>query len=781
MKNILLTAFILLSFALQADFFIIHGDKAIVQEKTAAEELAQHLTKAVGKKCSIITEKAAQKLSPDDKKIYVGNTGFLKKNKIETAQMGGEEWLIKSISENRLILAGGFPSGTLYAAYEFLERELHVVWPDEHFTYIPENKKYQWHHPLSVSGKPSFEFRGSYAYFKHEKHKRIQFMVRNRENMFTDDIRYPAGLKKYGVPRIYGSPRSGAHTFYFYTRDWTEKENDCLSLNAAGKRLKATSPRGPGQVCFTNPKTRELFEKKLREYIVSDRKGISHPRLYPRLYMISQNDNRDICVCQKCSDFTRKHGASALLLDFVNDLARRIKHDFPDIYIQTSGYAFASEPPSGKIKNEPNVIVQFASMGSEFARGNDEMLEQRYHSDSMRSIAHPNNARRFSQLKKWAALGKTALWDYWILFEDRRPYPAVFARDLAENIKTYHTLGTVGLMAECERPVLTAFYALRLWLGYRFLNNTALDTDKEIDRFMTAYYGKGASAMRRLLDYMQSGQDRVPERIGGVWLHNRKDFTKSYLKTVSALLDEAESAAKGDADSLKHIGYERCHHDILALDLARLKKDFSGLPLERIFKRLQTNHTNLVKAYCNPAKAQVEINSMAYYIRGFNAKTPALPEHLNIRQEDVIADIFWPEFQQHYWGRFTPDTEAAGGHCLKASSGTKHHLGLQFAYYCAMRKKSFPTSEKDVRKIASNEKYNFFVFKGVTLSQSCYVWAHWTWTLQVDLSPYWKKIPENTPVDIYFSVKFEGPGYFKDSKKENAVSIDRVIIVKKRK
>ena len=65
------------------------------------------------------------------------------------------------------------------------------------------------------------------------------------------------------------------------------------------------------------------------------------------------------------------------------------------------------------------------------------------------------------------------------------------------------------------------------------------------------------------------------------------------------------------------------------------------------------------------------------------------------------------------------------------------------------------------------------------LSQSCYVWAHWTWTLQVDLSPYWKKLPSGTPVDIYFSLKWEGPDYFKGSKKENAVSVDRVIVVKK--
>ena len=761
-----------------ADIAVIHADKAALPEKTAAEELALHLSKALGEKCAILTESAAKQLKKDTRKIFVGNTSLTAAGNVFTEKMGREEWLIKSLSPDTLLLAGGFPCGTLYAVYEFLERELGAVWADEHFTYIPDNKSYAWKHPLFVTGKPSFEFRGTYAYFKHDKNKRILFMARNRENLFTDDVRYPASIGKYGISRVYGSPRSGAHTFYFYTKDWGEDEQDCLSLDAKGKRLKATSPRGPGQVCFTNPRTRDLFEKKLREYIASDRKGITDPRQYPRIYMVSHNDNRDCCVCPKCSDFIKKHGATALLLDFINDLARRIGRDYPDIFIQTSGYAFASEPPSGTIKNEPNVISQYAAMGSEFARGNKKLEADRYHSDSMRALTNPRNARRYAQLKAWAKTGKLAIWDYWVLFEDRRPIPAVFATALAENLKTYHALGAVGLMAECERPMQTSFYALRLWLGYRMLNNINLDPAREIDRFMNAYYGKGAPAMRKLLDYMQKRQDSVSGRIGGIWLHDRNDFDADYLRTADALLDEAEKAADSP-EALKHIGFERCHIDMLTLDLARLSGSIASLPLKKMLPRLKKNYYALAEAYLNPRKQQGEKNGIDYYIKGLSAVRPPLPPELKIRQEDVVADIFWPDFQQHYWGVLTPDVEAAGGHCLKAGALTSHRKGLQFGFYCEIRKKQHFPADRDVRKTASNEKYNFYRFPEVILSSSCYVWAHWTWTLQVDLSPYWKKIPQNTPVDIYLSLKFEGPDYFKGSAKANAVSLDRVIVVRR--
>ena len=776
-KSLCFIICMLFSFALTADFALIIPDKASIYEKTAAEELSLHLRKATGKSIRILAENQANAITA--RKIYINKTDFARKNQLDFSHLGPEEWLIKAIGKDSLVIGGGFPRGILYGVFEFLEREIGVVWADEHFTYIPENKNYMWKDSLFITGKPSFEFRGTYAYFKHEKNKRITFMARNRENLFTDDVRHPADVEKYGVSRVYGSPRSGAHTFYFYTKDWGENERDCLSLNTKGQRLKAVSPRGPGQVCFTNPRTRDLFEKKLREYIISDRKEVADPRLYPRIYMISHNDNGDYCVCRQCSDFIEKHGASSLLLDFINDLARRIRKDYPDIYIQTTGYAFASKPPESAIRNEPNVISQYAAMGSEFARGNKKLEEERYHSDSMRPLTHSCNARRYAYLKTWSKLGKLAIWDYWVLFEDRRPVPVVFASALAENLKIYHSLGTIGLMAECERPMQTSFYALRLWLGYRLLNNIRLNPDEEINRFMNAYYGKGAPSMRKLLDCMQKHQDSVPGRIGGTWLHDRTDFDSDYIRTVNTLLDEAEKAADSP-QAAKHIGFERCHIDLLTLDLARLSGSTASLPLQKIFPRLRKNYYALAETYLNPKKQQGEKNAVDYYIKGFSAIHPPLPPELNLKQEDIVADIFWPEFQQHYWGRLSPDEEAAGGHCLKASAGTTHRKGLQFGFYCNMRKKQIFTSIKDVRKTASNEKYNFYLFPGVTLSQSCYMWAHWTWTLQVDLSPYWRKIPPDTPVDIYLSLKFEGPDYFQGSSKANAVSLDRVIVVKQR-
>lgn len=756
------------------NFLVVIPDQASLQEQTAANELVFHLEKATGNIISSAREGSDENIRPDVKIIYVGNTQCARQNGIDFQAFGREEWMLKALDQNTLLLGGGFLRGTLYSVFEFLEQELHVVWADESFTYIPAKPDYAWKFPLEVRGKPSFEFRGTYAYFKHDKQKRILFMLRNRENLFTSDDQTPLDFEKYGIFRTYGSPRSGAHTFYFYTKDWDKDEEDCLALSNDGKRPKAESPRGPGQVCFTNPRTRDLFEAKLRQYITKDREGIDNPLKFPRIYMISHNDNSNICLCPACKAFTENNGASALLMDFINDLARRIADDFPDVFIQTSAYSFAAKPPVKQLKKERNVIAQYAAMGSEFARGNPTLLENKYLSDSMRSLWHPDNAIRFKDISTWHQSCNLAIWDYWILYEDRRPYPTVFASALAENIRTYQKLGAIGLMAECERPLLTSFYALRLWLGYRFLNHTELNSDTEIDRFMNAYYGQGAEVMRKILDYMQLRQDSFPGRIGGVWAHRREDFDDAYFKTVNGYFDEAEKKAADDPASLMRIGYERVHVDILELDRARRLQRLSGLPLEETVSRLAKNHSALAGAYLNPQKAGNEQNGINYYIAGFKAKKIQPPDFL--KGQEIVADISWPLFQQHYWGILTPDSEAAGGICLKASSLTTHKRGIQFGFYCEMQKKQFQSDFE--KKTAADEKYHYYKFAKVYLSESCYVWAHWTWTLQVDLSPFVDSVPKNTPVDIYLSMKVEGPDYFENSSKENAISIDRVIIVK---
>jgi len=248
------------------DFSVILPDRPTGQESEAAAELSSHLEKATGKNVRVIPESTRA----GGQKIYLGNTRFAGEKGMVPDQFEAEEWQMKAFGDS-LVITGGCPRGTLYGVLEFLEQELGIVFADETFTCIPKHPDYRWDGNLSRRGKPAFPFRGIYSYFTNDPAPRVKFMLRNRLNLFCDEKISPL-MRQWGISPVFGSPRF-CHTFYDYTKDLPESDLDCFSLSAAGIRIRAVNPSGPGQICYTNPKTKRIFLRKLLEYIKSDREN----------------------------------------------------------------------------------------------------------------------------------------------------------------------------------------------------------------------------------------------------------------------------------------------------------------------------------------------------------------------------------------------------------------------------------------------------------------------------------------------------------------------------
>ena len=106
------TAFLsaLASAAVFAVPVVVLPQKATIQEKKAAEELALHLKLATGKPVKTVAENAAPKTG---KRIFIGNTVFAKKNKADFSKFGQEEHFVKAYSADTLVIGGGFPRGFL--------------------------------------------------------------------------------------------------------------------------------------------------------------------------------------------------------------------------------------------------------------------------------------------------------------------------------------------------------------------------------------------------------------------------------------------------------------------------------------------------------------------------------------------------------------------------------------------------------------------------------------------------------------------------------------------
>ena len=192
---------------------VVSANTIVLPENTpkgcmkAAEELSMHIGKAIGEAVPIRKE-------PEDftgPTIYVGQTEYLKKQKIDISSFENEQWLVQAIDKEHLVIVGGSPRGTLYGALEFLERRYGVVFAAESYTYIPENQRFDWSVNLKYAGRPSFKLRHMSIYhLSLPKAVRAEicglrndFMIRNRVNYIIDCPLDEAQIA-WGIDPVYG-------------------------------------------------------------------------------------------------------------------------------------------------------------------------------------------------------------------------------------------------------------------------------------------------------------------------------------------------------------------------------------------------------------------------------------------------------------------------------------------------------------------------------------------------------------------------------------------------
>ncbi len=738
-------------------------------DKTAAQELTEHLTAATGEKFAIANEEQ----NIDGRKIYLGNTGFSRKNGVDFNQFGHEEYLLKAVG-NDLIIGGGAPRGTLYGVYEFLERFTGVTWLDEWTTHIPAVSGIKWPQDLNLRDKPVFAYRGIYSVRSTDRETRIRFRVRCRENIYWDEKITPAEAAKWGITPVLGRP-SPLNTLYYYIKDWPKDGfEDCLSMNPDGSRIRPTSFAGPGQVCFSSRKARDKFIAQLKGFIAADRR--EYPDNYPQLYNLSINDTQDRCHCPDCRKLAEKYQAySGTMLEFVNAVADGISSEYQDVRLQTSAYLFTEEPPVG-IKPALNVTVRVSPSpwGSKC--------------ETMLPLNNPKNRPTLDNLRKWSELGSIQIWNYWVIFG---PYPGknaglVNIPAMLENLKIFHQYKSDYVFSECEFPDTVSFHPLRLYLGYKMKWNPDRSVEPILDRYFTGYYREAALPMRQLYDYMVKRQSEspvldVPDSSG------RKYLDADFFRFAESRFSEAEKLANGNPVILSHITQER-----VPLDIARLscrdnwpEEPFLPAP-EKIMDRLKTAWPQSVdRWYEGPVWQRREQAIMKTFFQKMTpvqtgAKYPLTDPRLTGRR---LYDIAWPDFNAveelgKHGVRLVDDPAAVGGKAMRlAKPVAVPEKGFhEQAFRCGVQSRSGGKLLFDIYlKNIPDENYHLYHLGRMTLDPNTLLWIHNSWFIQQHFDRYYRATGNNT-YDVYASIKLEGPAYVKGSTKTNAVYVDRILL-----
>jgi hypothetical protein len=513
---------------------IVIPDGATEQERTAASELATYLGRVADAEASIYPEGT----QPRGPAIHVGATFLVRARGGEPSELGPEEWVIDASSDD-LLLYGGAPRGTLYAVYHFLEEHVGVEWWSPFEETVPRRSRLrvrsgQWR------GAPVFGYR-DIRWIDGPR----PFCARSRINGHFTQLPW-----SYGGAIEYGPPRQ-VHNLHVYAppeEHYDEHPEYYAEIDDAREPEYA-------QLCLTNRGLRDLVERRLREFIVQAREEAERRgRPVPRLFAISQEDFARPCQCDECSVVARgERSESGPLIDFLNEIADRVRQDHPEILIDTLAYLHTLRPPR-RLTPRDNIVVRVSGL---------------QYRDYARSILHPNNTVYREALLGWARITKNLrVWDYTVTFGPDGELPLPTLGYLAEDLRFYAEAGVEGLFIQHEFPIGADLRDLELWVMARLLEDPGQSTERLIRRFTDGFYGAAGRHVRRYLRLVDRAVDRATCRIR--FVASAKDYCyldRSFVLRASRVFDRAERAVLANPVLLR-----RLRHARLGLDRAVLTR-----------------------------------------------------------------------------------------------------------------------------------------------------------------------------------------------------------------
>lgn len=723
---------------------VVNRSKSSEAEINAAKELQHFLEQATGAKFTIREESTPGKKDA----FYIGATDFAEKNKLGMKQAGKEEWRIQSVGDS-IVITGGVPRGTIYGVYDFLEKFLDAYFLDHDCTVIRKTENLKIPDSISLRNKPAFYSRytvpgalpkdmGAYSFY----------LLRNRAN-------FAYVPESYGGVESYGSPGM-CHTFYEYSKDFPKEKMEYFSMRSDGFRERAVNGGGPGQLCITRPEVCDRVYEKLLSYIESDKKRSKEP---PRFYSITGNDNVSFCKCEKCMEYTRKGGNySDTTLQFINKIAARLKKSHPDVKIITWAYTYTLQPPKFE-KPLDNVIVEVCNLGKEFTNSGI--------SETMRAVTEPQNREFRKVFTDWAKISpELFVWDYWVLYGKTAPFPYLNTKRYFTDMKFFEKNNVRGMLIENETAV-ESFSALRQWLSHRLLLDPDQNREKLLDIFFNGYYGKAAKPMREYFDLLEDSFEKEPGSFAEKQPSQVTYLTPEFLDKADRLLDRAEKTA-ADPAVVNRIRMERIPLDSARLEL-NLVKDRGQL-----LKRLDEN----MNIFFDQKNTKYPYSPESWKERmAFLKMNIQVPKEFHGRS---VTDFTWMDLRKapHKNVVAAEDPEAVGGKALKIGEhGPKknHKLPFTAGVYNVLSKQFGPVLQ--LNEFPQDGKYHLYKVGRFNVMPGTIFHIPWTWASQTPLDRANSGSPENQ-CDIYVSLKFTGPLYVKNSKQENAVYMDRILVVK---
>ena len=756
-------------------------DQASQAEKTAARELSKYILAITGEKPAVKTETAPG--LPESGVIFLGDTAKAAMLQVNSASLAPESWFLKSLGDN-LVVSGSLPRGIHYAVYHYLEDYCRCRFWTPFEEDVPKLSSVPLRN-IEGKGTLTFQYPGCYSVACKDNGK---FAAKRRIASFLPKVRQQRDPEKpdedFGLRTEVGPPDL-AHTFkkYIPSAKYYKTHPEWFAL-VNGKRDSAPD----AQLCLSNPELREELTRNVLKNIADSRQDGGD---FPALYDLSQNDNMRYCRCADCTRIANKYGArSGLLLEAVNEVARSVSAQFPDVILNTFAYYYTETAPDG-IKPGKNVCITLCDTLSNYA------------------FAHgtPGNGRFLRRLSGWSKIaGMLRIWDYPTTygFDQSGAVLLPFANEdiFNSDLKLLSRHHAKRLFVEFGVHFMDDVRDFKIWMFSRTSENPDSDPKELLKEFAKGFYG---SAAEQFIDYrklLRESQNRRHPYItmitsAGAYSH----LNLETLEQAQKLFDEGEKRLSGDSVKLR-----RWHQARFALDRAVLQCGYvlraeyfrkhgtlRGYPFddETVRKRCRENfreqfdfHKPLLNRFFldNEKKLfqreQERFASYTYQEKDFQA-----PKLFAGLKPDQYIDLSAFCFNAQYRGMQLvrdPDSPTAWAMREKLPKNPKSakFQGMQAGFSAGLY--SYTTGERSTgfrRNQIKGPGYHWYKIARSKTGADEYLYL-FDWLLQVNLSEAVCRFPSDTVFDMYASLKFTGPAFpCGKSGEPNAVWCDRIVLV----
>ena len=664
-------------------------------------------------------------------------------------------------------IIGGSPIGTLYGVYEFLQRFCDVWTVAPGVTYAPSGQPLSFGE-MDLNMQPAILKRDLYHYGQvyttnETRRKWSNFEFRNRL-AHCPPVFYPYTDPRFNVSY---TAAKDCHTFYDYIspEQYGKEHPEYFSMDKSGVRNMRKN--AGGQLCLSNPDVERIVTDTLLDAIAKDR--AKHGEHSPRVYDFSQLDNADyLCFCPECQKIIKQFGNadSGLMLWFVNKVAATVKKKYPDVLIRTFAYVNTEKLPSG-ITADDNVLLQLCDL---YSQCNHTL-----------PLTHPFNHKRRELVEAWSKIAKNMMiWDY-ILQNGNEPVVPVDA--IAPDVRFFRSNNVKWIFMESEMHVEnpSSFEYLKNFVVAQMYFNPDQDLEKLIDVFCRGYFGNVHKEMHAYLDYLRKEQKEKPTENMGAW-HRREltHITLDFLRKGREMVQKAMDLNADDEIALR-ILWER---NVLDNALSKRLLAYPKFAEERrkLTEGLLENRLKVLRAYgLEPDRLKKVEEEIRIPIEESMLVFTDIPEELKNLPPGTIR-FLGPSRQNSGGrnGRFVKDPDSPYRRVLMWTHPNPQNFKKEIG--CGIYDNQWEKATGTTITAPSDEKYHWYKTVRFSMGPSTIFYAL-DWHAGFNLNGFFivsdGMAEEDNPnlYDIWVSVKFQGPAYNKDSKKENGIFFERAMLV----